>query len=329
MRRGRISLAALVGFAVMVTVVVGGRRGTWTANSQSLDEVVAAFFPTELLEEVANGNAQGEEYEGESAFEVGDLGGDGATYVVAAYSSGMSGAVRVMRVDRDAPRLVDEYRQPGVPGGTPSVGLEDLDADGRPDIIVTFAVPNGGSTWIFRWESLQLRPIGPMEVGEGGTVYSVLHDVDFDDADGDGRVEIYVSPPKLGVGEDAGDTGGVWGVYALVDGKYAPLGASDSLFDRLRLLRKESESIGVDAKSEKKLLKRLDKVAVRLAKGARLELAGDPKGKKVYLSTIGQLKSFMRTIGQLENSGEISPDDTEQLLEKTGVIIQMIVAVGS
>lgn len=103
-----------------------------------------------------------------------DLDGSGAQdYIVAAYSAVRS-VVRVIRPDMQKDPVVDETSDQLMMGRNLDLRLEDLDGDGKPEIIVSNGVRGGdGTTWLFGWRDRHLVILGPTRT-TGQAWYRVL-----------------------------------------------------------------------------------------------------------------------------------------------------------
>ncbi len=168
------------------------------SRTQTDEDIVRQFYPEWLTEE-----SNADYYEGGPApfqaydFAVADLEGTGSDdVIVAAYTNGFSGAVRVLRKQGGGASLVDEPDLPLLGGVFPYVELLDLDGDGTPEIIVSLSSARGpGADWVFKWSGRGLRLIGPSTVDDDGDVSTVLGEADFVDINGDGLLEI-INPPE-------------------------------------------------------------------------------------------------------------------------------------
>jgi hypothetical protein len=122
-----------------------------------------------------------------------DLDGTGRSdYLVAVYCGNPPGIVRVLKVSGETATLMSEIAPETMGGHFPNLRLVDLDGDGRPEIVASFATIGGGATtWIFKWSGGALTPFGPtVTTGRRRLVHSVLGSVEFFDLDGDGIREI-------------------------------------------------------------------------------------------------------------------------------------------
>jgi hypothetical protein len=185
------------------------------ATAQTDSQAVATFFPQRLIDESQRDYEAGGPLPFQTfAFVAADLDNDGSSFLVAAYSNGFSGVVRVLeRIDGTA-RVVDEPDLPLMGGIFPSVDVPDVEGDGRPEIAVSYSQA-GGSTadWVFRWDGTRLRLIGPVTRDERSLVDTRLSNSSFEDIDGDGIQEI-VEPTAADSGAPA------WRVYRLEGSQY-------------------------------------------------------------------------------------------------------------
>ena len=199
---------------------------------QSDDDLVLQFFPSRLAEKSARvekrgGPAPTQHY----SYLAADLDGSGTkAYLVASYTNGFTGAVRVLKKDGKSAQLVADP-QLQIFGVESDMQLKDLDADGRPEVIAAFSSPTGGTAkWIFRWTGAHLTFLGPSIVVRGRE-QTALSDAAFEDIDGDGKLEI-INPPS-GVSEAPQ-------IYSLRNGRFEKMSPHDSRATSLRRPRKKT-----------------------------------------------------------------------------------------
>ena len=119
-----------------------------------------------------------------------------ADFLVAAYTNGFSGIVRVLRKQNGSATIAAEPVLPLMGGIYPSVSLVDLDNDLRPEVVVNLTSATGSSAdWIFKWTGSGLNLLGPSQVQSDGNISTLLGDAAFVDLDGDGVPEI-LNPPE-------------------------------------------------------------------------------------------------------------------------------------
>jgi hypothetical protein len=113
-------------------------------------------------------------------------------YIVAVYCGSPNGIIRVLRPSGNDAAVVAETGYPAMGGHFPRLRLVDLDGDGSPEIVASFATMGGlEQTWIFRWSGAALALFGPTTTsGRRSVVHSLISSVDFLDVDGDGIPEI-------------------------------------------------------------------------------------------------------------------------------------------
>jgi hypothetical protein len=161
-------------------------------TTQEPEQVVEQFFPQRLIKESEEDFQKG----GPAPFRtsesvIADLNGDGSTFIVAAYSNGFAGVIRVLKKENSTFGLVDEPNLRKMGGDFPTIKLLDLDNDGRPEVIASFSSARGPTEdWVFKWDGTKLNLIGPTEVDAFGFIDSLLSDAGFFDVDGDGIIEI-------------------------------------------------------------------------------------------------------------------------------------------
>jgi hypothetical protein len=171
----------------------------YPAMSQASDQdLVDQFYPPQLTADAAaDFNNGGPEPSHFSDFIEADLNGTGrADFLIAAYTNGFSGVVRVLQKQGTSATLVAEPALPLIFSIYPHVSLQDLDNDGRPEIIVNFSAPTATSAdWIFKWTGRSLNLFGPSLTDANGNVTTTLGDAVFHDLTGDGIPEI-LNPPE-------------------------------------------------------------------------------------------------------------------------------------
>ena len=178
------------------------------------EEVVEQFFPERFTD------APGEPTSFKtSTFVVADLNGDGSSFIVAVYSNGIAGVVRVLGKNNGTFTLVDEPNLQALGGDFPQVQLQDIDNDERPEIIVSLSSARGPTgDWVFKWDGAKLDLISPTTVSFLGVIFTKLSDSSLLDIDGDGLIEI-INPTSSGPGDPDEDIGkGDFEVYRF-DGK--------------------------------------------------------------------------------------------------------------
>lgn len=115
--------------------------------------------------------------------------------IVAAYTRPPDAVIRVLRANAGQFEVAAEPQGLFLSGWQCKVEMVDIDADGRKEIRIDFAVNRTGETWLFRWDGKQLVNLTPM-TGSVATrdQQTTLFDADFLDVDNDGTQEIYVRP---------------------------------------------------------------------------------------------------------------------------------------
>lgn len=176
--------------ALVACLIAGAACGP--ARPETPEQAVEAFFPADLRaeagEDVEEGGPPPSEF---SDFVVADLGDGGEAWIVAAYTNGFSGRVRVLRRLDGRWELGDEPEIPGMGGIFPSVELVDIEGDGSWEVHVAFTSARGpGGSWILDWDRGALVVISPTEHLGNGLVDTVLSNPWLVDLDGDGTVEL-------------------------------------------------------------------------------------------------------------------------------------------
>lgn len=165
-------------FLVLITFCLPASRAASPAQMSNDENIVATAFPPDLA---TPGGLR------LYIYERADLDGVGSKdYVVAVYSNGFQGAVRVLRL---AGGVIDETHYRLMSGHVPLLRLIDVDGDGKPEIIAGFATMGAEATWPFRWSEGRLSLIGPSVVAFGDVRPLLMH-VSLLDIDGDGKLEM-------------------------------------------------------------------------------------------------------------------------------------------
>lgn len=139
-----------------------------------------------------------------------------SSYLAVAYSNGISGVVRLLRVAGEAASLVSE--RAGLDGSAPSLSTVDMDSDHVPEIVASYRTGRRGerTSYIYRWTGSALEPLArDANGGDAGFVNAT-----FADIDGDGKME--VMEPKSTAGDDAASETFTTGfdTYSLVNGMF-------------------------------------------------------------------------------------------------------------
>jgi FG-GAP-like repeat len=165
------------------------------ALAQTNDQIVGSFFPQALINKSAQDEVEGGPRPMKvSEYAQGDLNADGSIFIVAAYSNGFGGSVRVLRKTGTNFALAYESTKEKLGGDFPDVKLRDIDGDGRPEVIVTFISLRGPrEVWVYKWNGSALDLISPSETDEYGYRDTLLSEASFLDLDGDGKLELVQS----------------------------------------------------------------------------------------------------------------------------------------
>lgn len=201
---------------------------------QTAEQLVEQFFPQRLIDESEIDFKQG----GPAAFKasefiVADLDGVGRrNYIVAAYSNGFSGAIRVLKQQNNTFVLIHEPNLRLLSGIFPGIQLIDINGDGKPEVAVSFSSARGPAfNWIFSWSGSELALIGPSSTNEHGDVHTSIVDPDFVDIDGDGILDIVQGPDEGPIPPGIEDSipPGKYRIYSF-DGQKFRLSRSPSFF---------------------------------------------------------------------------------------------------
>jgi len=173
----------LAAYTLLLTLVCAVSSFSAPAPQQQSDDepLVNSAFPSALE------NKQGTRF---FVHQRADLDGTGAkNYIVAVYTNGREGVVRVLRQTDGSVEVAGEAHERSMRGFTPVLRLIDIDGDGIPEIIASFIAMGGENTWPFRWDHGRLALIEPSEKSPANALAPYFH-VDFRDVDGDGALEL-------------------------------------------------------------------------------------------------------------------------------------------
>jgi hypothetical protein len=214
-----------VGFAAILFAVT-------CAASDPQRDVVSSYYPDDLAtgRNLTPGLKPGLQQSDYVATEFAKLAetGTGPAYLVAAYSNGWRGAIRVLHFDGTNWSVAAE-RSIRLAVILPSVELRDLDDDGVPEVAVTYKVSPGRSeaTWLFRWSGSTLVSLwDPSPANVSPTTLPAPQVDDYVDLDGDGQIEVVTREVEHD-GSESDDPDlvrdkAVYTANRLVDGTYQP-----------------------------------------------------------------------------------------------------------
>jgi hypothetical protein len=113
-------------------------------------------------------------------------------YLVAAYSNGLTGMVRVISRTGVPSVVAQNERAPKMGSEMPFLSLIDVDRDGRPEIFVAYHTRQNVDGWLLRWRDRRLQHIGPLVTSAGmAEKLTQLHVPSLEDLDGDGVLELF------------------------------------------------------------------------------------------------------------------------------------------
>jgi hypothetical protein len=174
----------------------------------SNDSIANTFYPQSLAEA---GAAGGSNLRAWSLVAV-TLGS--SSYLAVAYSNGISGVVRLLRLNGDAASLVSE--RSGLAGDTPRMEALDMDNDHVPELAASYRTGRRGerTQYLFRWTGAALSPLATDDAGRDAGFTNAT----FADVDGDGVTEVL--EPQSSAGDDAatGTSSGGFDTYRFVNG---------------------------------------------------------------------------------------------------------------
>jgi hypothetical protein len=162
----------------------------------SVEQIVAGFYPQRLAGLAEEASETVERRQCHAVLDTQPSGGPQT--IVAAYTNTSSAAIRVLQADgaggfqiaAEPPANLDIF------GSVCSITLDDLDGDGRKEIVVAFGMMNSHVSWVFRWDGHQLLNLTPLAANGDGTQYSELSNAELVDVDNDRIPEMYVAGAK-------------------------------------------------------------------------------------------------------------------------------------
>ena len=185
------------------------------AHAQTVDPaaVVSGVYPARLVELAERSGVPADRRQ---CFAVYDTRADGRpSTIIAAYTNGVTGAVRVLR--ESSPGAFGVVAEPvdlDFHGHQCEVEVIDFDHDGRSDIHISFSSNMNSVHWAFLWDGQNLTNVTPVTSGSVGSGWgSDFANGDFMDLDLDGRLE-FVMRSVVG-SEDGGVATGPDLVFAL------------------------------------------------------------------------------------------------------------------
>ena len=131
---------------------------------QSDADIARAFYPDELVRKAERPNGDFPHEYKFARFNSGLL--------VAAYSNGQNGAVRLLERTPDGVSVADDLEWPFMDGHVSSVTLRDLDGDQAPEVVVSFGNTQAmvDVDWPFKLSGKKLVFLGPSKKSHGGKV---------------------------------------------------------------------------------------------------------------------------------------------------------------
>jgi hypothetical protein len=110
--------------------------------------------------------------------------------IFAAYTDHFAAVIRVLRAGTAGFEVAAEPAQFDLYGSECEVTIRDLNADGQPDVHLTFLGSGNSVDWLFSWDGQDLRNLAPTRATERGTLLSELRNAELLDLNGDGIPEV-------------------------------------------------------------------------------------------------------------------------------------------
>jgi hypothetical protein len=184
-------------------------------------QVVDQFYPQSLVDQAEPPGQGAIRAVRKSSYSVLDSTANGTpTRIVACYSNGTGGAIRV--IQRDSAGQYAAIYEPSAL----SLGGEDCNVvlpgqlvDGRPLIQVSFRSTRGPtSDWMFRWNDTSLVSLGPTETDSVGTRSTLLSNAGMVDLDHTGPLKLTSARGSNSLGDEIKTV--TWDVYRLSEGTF-------------------------------------------------------------------------------------------------------------
>lgn len=156
----------------------------------SVNEVVAAFYPP-WLQDLSDRAKTG--LDRQQCFAIYDTSPAGpSTTIIAAYTNGLTAAVRVLRWQAGSTSVADEPRHLDLTGTRCAIELIDIEADGRREAHLMLSSDMQTTHWVFQWDGQRLTNLTPVATDPLlGLQSSKFFNGEFVDLDTDGRLEFY------------------------------------------------------------------------------------------------------------------------------------------
>ena len=193
-----------------LTVALGICDAAFSNSSEpsvSVQQIVDQFFPSRLHSPAAGYSAWALENSLSAFAVVEQLPSGEPKTIIAAYSNGVDGAVRVIKAQSDGAYAL-AFEPTGLDLGGIGVRVQPLSIDqsGLSTVEVSFGTFRAQTAdWIFRWDGTNLVNLTPMETQYNGTKNTLLVLSSFADLDHDGALEVISKenypPPVVDTGE--------------------------------------------------------------------------------------------------------------------------------
>jgi hypothetical protein len=206
LNKGRALRVALV-LAFSGTTLLASAQSKQSIPAMSAQQIVDQFFPGSIAAGSGSHPAPWELKNRFEAFVVIEKLPDGSPKtIVAAYTNGGDGAVRVIQIQSDESyKVVFEPTGLDLGGTSVAVRLWDVDQTGIPAVEVSFGTFRAQTAdWIFRWDGTKLINLTPTEDAGYGLKDTVLVLTKFADLNHDGTLEVISEldyPPQEKAGE--------------------------------------------------------------------------------------------------------------------------------
>jgi hypothetical protein len=161
------------------------------AQGADPEAIVDQFYPQSLIDV---SQQLGIPFSRNQCVAVYDTDADGGPRtIVAGYSNGYRGIVRVLRPNGAAFSVVAEPVGYEFSGHQCDITLVDIDGDGAKEVRVSYLERIGSVDWIFGWNGQQLLDLTPSSLDATGERISALRNMGFVDIDNDGTQEVLSS----------------------------------------------------------------------------------------------------------------------------------------
>jgi hypothetical protein len=212
---------AATSFLILLSILHFCAASNSQTQAANVQNVVDQFYPQKYVDDA---NRQGEQLNHKTCHAVYQVLSNGEPQVIiAGYADGYQGTIKVLT--RKSPGVYTVAYEPAglfLGGIDCRIELVDVDGDGINEVHVSFTSARGiDGDWIFKWDGLQLRSIGPMSQRKG-IAHTKLANASIEDLYHDGTMAIFsvsLTPPPIDASVPT-TPDSLYLLYRLSGGKY-------------------------------------------------------------------------------------------------------------